>query len=141
MTQMSTPEIRLNFFLSVSTSILGLLLWVLGLVAVKQGFFLIEYAVMTRGIGGVLLLSGLVWLFLVEIRSTTAMRNLAIASAICVLSLILLFAATSILKDYMPPADALRLQGNSRPLLTVGLLWLVAALFKLWLAPAARSNR
>jgi hypothetical protein len=62
MTQMNAREIKINLFLSGFVSLLGLLLWALGLVAVKQGFFLIEYAVMTRGTGVVVLLVGLLWL-------------------------------------------------------------------------------
>ncbi|MFO7534614.1 MAG: hypothetical protein R6X19_02855 [Kiritimatiellia bacterium] len=78
MTKMNAREIRINLYLSGFVSILGLLLWVLGLAAVKQGFFLIEYAVMTRGTGVVVLLVGLLWLAASLIKLSNSPRARAV---------------------------------------------------------------
>jgi hypothetical protein len=75
MTVMLAREIRLNLILSLSTAVLGLLLRLVGVLALKFDWFLPEYAAVTKGSGGTLFLIGLLWLGMALIKRTRLPRE------------------------------------------------------------------
>jgi hypothetical protein len=146
MTVMQDSEKRFNLYLSGGLAVLGLVLWIFGLLAVAKAFFLPDYAAMLRGSGGVLLLFGLTWLMLAAIRSMDALINL-MASFLLALPGMCLWLTGAWLTSlpatsaYAPFAAGyaapFSLAGRNAVLL--GVIWLVVALGKLIATPTIKK--
>ncbi len=72
MTVMLAREVRINLILAMSTTVLGVLMRVGGILALKNQWFLPEYTTTTKGVGGALIVLGLLWLGLSLIKRMTA---------------------------------------------------------------------
>lgn len=68
MTVMLAREVRINFILSIALAVLGVLMRLGGILALKNNWFLPEYATVAKGCGGALILFGLVWFGLTAIK-------------------------------------------------------------------------
>ncbi len=71
MTVMRAREVRINLILSIATALLGVLLRLGAILALKYNWFLPEYANTTKGVGGALIVLGLVWIGLTVIKKMT----------------------------------------------------------------------
>lgn len=61
MTVMRAREVRINLILSLATAVLGLVMRLIGVLALNYDWYLPEYATVTKGCGGMLLILGLLW--------------------------------------------------------------------------------
>ena len=68
MTVMRAREVRINLILSTALALIGLLMWIVGGLALKNNWFLPEYDSSAKGCGSVFLICGLVWLGLSLIK-------------------------------------------------------------------------
>lgn len=137
MTMMLASETRLNLILSLGLTVLGLLTWLVGLLAVVQGFLLPDYATVTQGCGGLFVLLGMLWGMLTSLRVEAALPNLITASILSVITLVIWLTGSWLASGY-----ALPLSEGGRNTLIVCLLWLLLSVGKLIVStPTVRSTR
>ena len=68
MTQMSPREIRINLLFAGATTTVGALLWILCSIGLWKDVFLPEYALAWRGVGQALVVLGLIWIGLANLK-------------------------------------------------------------------------